>query len=236
MNTKPLIIILVVLVALAGILVYTSNKKSVQNLPVVQCTTEAMICPDGTSVGRTGLYCEFAKCPSAPVQSPVAFKEAVFDAPVVFRINDQFRYPTGLTVTLKKIDDSRCPQGVQCIWAGELAPTFSFDSEIGETQEVKLGTVNNKKVTKNNGYLTFTLKDATKTTATLIIHWAQSCYVGGCSAQICSDKKDAMSTCEFTPVYACYQKTSTCERQASGQCGWTETSALKACLANPEAY
>lgn len=27
------------------------------------CTEEAMICPDGTTVGRTGPKCEFAKCP-----------------------------------------------------------------------------------------------------------------------------------------------------------------------------
>ena len=30
----------------------------------IACTTEAMICPDGTGVGRTGLACEFAPCPN----------------------------------------------------------------------------------------------------------------------------------------------------------------------------
>jgi hypothetical protein len=37
------------------------------NLPVDQpkaCTMEAKLCPDGTSVGRTGPNCEFAACPS----------------------------------------------------------------------------------------------------------------------------------------------------------------------------
>jgi len=29
----------------------------------IACTTEAMICPDGSAVGRTGLNCEFASCP-----------------------------------------------------------------------------------------------------------------------------------------------------------------------------
>jgi hypothetical protein len=58
------------------------------------------------------------------------------------------------------------------------------------------------------------------------------CYVGGCSAQICSDQKDVASTCEFRPEYSCY-KTATCERQANGQCGWTQTAELKACLQNP---
>ena len=29
----------------------------------VACTLEAKICPDGSSVGRTGPNCEFKKCP-----------------------------------------------------------------------------------------------------------------------------------------------------------------------------
>jgi hypothetical protein len=57
------------------------------------------------------------------------------------------------------------------------------------------------------------------------------CYVGGCSGQICSDDPNAVSTCEYREEYACY-KQSSCERQASGQCGWTETPELKACLMN----
>jgi len=37
------------------------------------CTQEAMICPDGSSVGRVGPNCEFAPCPSPtapPAQTP----------------------------------------------------------------------------------------------------------------------------------------------------------------------
>jgi hypothetical protein len=29
------------------------------------CTEEAKVCPDGSSVGRTGANCEFAECPAA---------------------------------------------------------------------------------------------------------------------------------------------------------------------------
>lgn len=57
----------------------------------------------------------------------------------------------------------------------------------------------------------------------------QSCYVGGCSSQICSDQEGVVSTCEWRDEYACYQ-TATCERQAGGECGWTETPELTACL------
>ncbi|HLL20629.1 MAG TPA: DUF6748 domain-containing protein, partial [Kofleriaceae bacterium] len=57
------------------------------------------------------------------------------------------------------------------------------------------------------------------------------CFVGGCSSQICSAQEGVVSTCEFRPEYACYQD-ATCERQANGACGWTQTAELAACLAD----
>jgi hypothetical protein len=57
------------------------------------------------------------------------------------------------------------------------------------------------------------------------------CFVGGCSGQVCSDQEGVITTCEFKPEYACYH-TATCEVQTDGQCGWTQTSELQACLAN----
>jgi hypothetical protein len=55
------------------------------------------------------------------------------------------------------------------------------------------------------------------------------CYVGGCSAQLCTGEPDAVSNCEYNPRYACY-KTAECERQVNGQCGWTSTPELSMCL------
>jgi hypothetical protein len=60
---------------------------------------------------------------------------------------------------------------------------------------------------------------------------SNECFVGGCSSQICSEEQDMVSTCEWRESYACYQ-TATCERQVSGQCGWSETEELKSCLVN----
>ena len=62
-----------------------------------------------------------------------------------------------------------------------------------------------------------------------------NCYVGGCSGQVCSDRPpgDMVTTCEWRAEYACYQD-ATCERQADGECGWTETSELQECLATAE--
>jgi hypothetical protein len=55
------------------------------------------------------------------------------------------------------------------------------------------------------------------------------CKKTGCSNEICSDH-DVASPCVFSPTYACYD-TATCERQADGQCGFTQTPALTQCLA-----
>jgi len=63
----------------------------------------------------------------------------------------------------------------------------------------------------------------------------EACIKTGCSGIICAEPgNDQMSTCEFKPEYACYQKAA-CERQADGKCGWTQNDTLKACLANPPA-
>ena len=58
------------------------------------------------------------------------------------------------------------------------------------------------------------------------------CKPGGCSGTVCSDQEGLMTTCEFKPEYACYGS-ATCARQSDGQCGWTQTPELTACLASP---
>lgn len=54
------------------------------------------------------------------------------------------------------------------------------------------------------------------------------CIKTGCSSQVCSDR-NVITTCEWRPEYACYQK-ATCERQANGNCGFTQTTELTSCL------
>lgn len=57
-----------------------------------------------------------------------------------------------------------------------------------------------------------------------------ACVVGGCSGQLCGEEgDDLISTCEWTESYACY-RTAKCERQQSGECGWTQTEELNKCL------
>jgi len=56
-----------------------------------------------------------------------------------------------------------------------------------------------------------------------------ACVASGCSGQVCADHS-VITTCEFKPVYGCYH-TATCARQDDGNCGWTQTPALAACIA-----
>ena len=54
------------------------------------------------------------------------------------------------------------------------------------------------------------------------------CRPTGCSGEVCSDE-DVVSICLYRSEFACY-KTAKCERQKSGQCGWSQTSELNKCL------
>jgi hypothetical protein len=60
---------------------------------------------------------------------------------------------------------------------------------------------------------------------------AATCIKTGCSGEVCSDEQ-VFSACVFRPEFACYQA-ATCEAQADGQCGWTQTPELTSCVANP---
>jgi hypothetical protein len=58
---------------------------------------------------------------------------------------------------------------------------------------------------------------------------SDGCFIGGCSSQVCSDQPNVITTCEIQGHYACFQD-ATCERQADGNCGWTEDTELVECL------
>jgi hypothetical protein len=72
-------IIVLVAAALGGAFFYSQRTMSPSVRPSTPstgsgaCTMDAMICPDGSAVGRTGPNCEFAPCPtdSASDENPV---------------------------------------------------------------------------------------------------------------------------------------------------------------------
>lgn len=93
------------------------------------CTTEAKMCPDGTSVGRTGPQCEFAECPAPRLVWNFVHKDTdpVSGTPhteVFLSMNDK-EYSAGVyDGTCTNITDSSWQliagekTGAICWWAG----------------------------------------------------------------------------------------------------------------------
>lgn len=96
------------------------------------CTTDAMECPDGSWVGRSGTNCQFV-CPigtSTQSTSGGVFLETQIDKP---------SSALGVTIKPLSMQDSRCPIGVQCVQAGTVKLKAELTSGMGTaTQEFTL--------------------------------------------------------------------------------------------------
>lgn len=63
-NTKQILLVLLAAIVLVGVVYVVWAKPFNKTTPEEQaCTLEAKVCPDGSSVGRTGPDCSFAPCP-----------------------------------------------------------------------------------------------------------------------------------------------------------------------------
>ena len=91
-----------------------------------ECTTEAKMCPDGSSVGRTEANCEFAACPSAAAKKPSTKPTTSSPAavPVGSSKSGIARYAEKITVMgvsltpLLVVSDGRCPSDASCATPG----------------------------------------------------------------------------------------------------------------------
>ncbi len=100
------------LIVLVGVLMALGAWYFVGLVPpqrIDVCTAEAKLCPDGSAVGRTGPHCSFAACPNETVTSTIGL--SLLDSGTL----------SGVTLRpLAILEDSRCPRGVVCIWAGRV--------------------------------------------------------------------------------------------------------------------
>jgi len=62
MKKSSYILIAIVLIIVASVVIRLNIKPT--TISPVACTMEAKLCPDGSSVGRTGPDCAFAPCPT----------------------------------------------------------------------------------------------------------------------------------------------------------------------------
>ncbi len=61
-SMKKFLISILTLGVIVGVLFFVSRQKVIAPISSVSCTQEAKLCPDGSSVGRTGPNCEFTEC------------------------------------------------------------------------------------------------------------------------------------------------------------------------------
>lgn len=72
--SKTIALIMFTLLPILAFLIGVEYEKKQSEQPVYSnpqqkaCTEDARICPDGSTVGRTGPNCEFAKCPTPTVK------------------------------------------------------------------------------------------------------------------------------------------------------------------------
>lgn len=70
MKSFNIVVSIIFVLALIGF-VWTLKLEKAEAPEPVACTMEAKLCPDGSSVGRTGPNCEFAECPELPTVDDV---------------------------------------------------------------------------------------------------------------------------------------------------------------------
>ncbi|MCE9585786.1 hypothetical protein K8R04_00515 [Candidatus Uhrbacteria bacterium] len=118
-------------------------------------------------IALTGAGCTVStNTDTPPTKTPPASTTA-FNASVTFSIGESMTFQDGMKLTLTAINDSRCPSGVQCIWAGELSPVFMFYDVDKSSQEVILGTMRTPSVTVKNYVVTLTSATTEKATITV---------------------------------------------------------------------
>lgn len=160
MKAYPVLILgmlVIVIGSLFAILTQSFLSPPVQRA----CTMEAKLCPDGSSVGRTGPNCEFAECPISTAAPSECNQDAFTcaDGSTVGRVGADCHFAqcplpsatsgtihtslgqkmTSLNVTLTPLEvmsDSRCPKDVQCIWAGTVKVRTKVESGLGTSEMV----------------------------------------------------------------------------------------------------
>lgn len=93
------LVVILVVIGIGGFMYRNALEHPITTTPTpTACTAEAKICPDGTSVGRTGPRCEFALC---------AFPNAEDTA-----INISFVVPLGYTINSDAISSDESLRAV----------------------------------------------------------------------------------------------------------------------------
>ncbi len=162
---------------------------------------------------------------------------------ITLPIGGSVMYGAGKLQITNLAEDSRCPTDVNCIQAGTIKVGVQVSSgnnpiegflQLGNTTTIgalsitleAVSPIKTTKVTLQPKDYQFTIRVEKTNTTTA----KSQCYIGGCSSELCTDTEHMVSSCIYRDSFVCY-KGAACARQSTGSCGWTQTTALKQCLA-----
>ena len=111
------------------------------------------------------LLLTLAGCASQPEIPPAAFGSTQ-----TLSVGQTVRFDDGLSVELERVEDSRCRQGMQCVWAGELAPILQLRGGFAGDKPVKLRLATGSAPAKQQGPYHFTLRQATPEAASVTVN------------------------------------------------------------------
>jgi hypothetical protein len=162
---KATIITLLVTVAVtAGYLLYTNTGQMLTLVPE-SSTSPFKIATDTLATTTPN--------PSATNQENPTLESGAFNTPLVVPNGGQLRFADGLIMTITGINDSRCPEGAQCIWAGEVGVELTIvGGALTSGEAIRLGSLT--ETTKKVGPYTLALITATPYTATITVSHTSS--------------------------------------------------------------
>ncbi len=116
-------IVVVILVGgffLINDLIYTEKQGDNVVPEPIGCTEEAKMCPDGSSVARSGPECNFSECPLPSVD----------EMQTVVTLGNSGKIMNVTISPQEVVSDSRCPIDVECIWAGTVEVRTILSTEV----------------------------------------------------------------------------------------------------------
>ncbi|MEK7518210.1 MAG: PsbP-related protein [Patescibacteria group bacterium] len=94
-----IIVLIILLISAVGAGGYFLGARKSAPPQEVACTLDALLCPDGSSVGRIPPTCEFAPCPTAASDETANWK-------VYSKDGFSFRYPKDLVIQSEKSNEA----------------------------------------------------------------------------------------------------------------------------------
>ncbi|MDP2598557.1 MAG: Gmad2 immunoglobulin-like domain-containing protein [Candidatus Liptonbacteria bacterium] len=215
---KILVIVFAAIIAvLLGILIFVPAPKTSQvpvNIPPSGPTGQPVTSSDGKVM-------VFMPHPNDKISSPVTVQGTV--------TGGGWYFEASFPVTILDGDGTvlgRAPAQAQSDWMTTgtvpFAATITFGKPKYATGTILLEKDNPSGLPQNAGEFRVPVSFGSVPVA------VSQCKATGCSGEVCSDQ-DVITNCVFLPQYSCY-RTARCERQPSGECGWTQTPELSRCL------